>query len=198
MRPAEALTAIQAIVDHSQKWHDSTTSWNIKSSSSNDGLAALVKKLDDLGRDLKKLKESVQAIQVGCQICEGLHLDKDCPLNEEVKQVEESLEELLAKHQKESARRSTEMEVWIKKLQENAEIHTRNQSASLKNLETQIKQLTKEIRYDKTLDSSSEQIKTIIADQETSELNKLHGVSFISDPESDATKVLQHQLPRKE
>ncbi|GJU71319.1 hypothetical protein Tco_1262724 [Tanacetum coccineum] len=125
---------------------------------------------------------------VGCQICEGPHLDKDCPLNEEVRQVEEvrygefgqttpfdgnnggkfhvgppryytktdnrppygerrqSLEELLAKHQEESARRSTKMEVWIKKLQENAEINTRNQNASLKNLETQIEQLTKELR----------------------------------------------------
>ncbi|GJR43174.1 zinc knuckle CX2CX4HX4C containing protein [Tanacetum coccineum] len=240
MRPAEAFTAIQTMADHSQKWHNGTTSRNIGSSSSKDGLAALVNKLDNLGRDMKKLKESVHAIQVGCQICEGPHLDKDCPLNEEVKQVEEvrygefgrttpfngsnggkfhvgppgyytkidnrppygekrqSLEELLAKHQEESARRSTEMEVWIKKLQENAEINTRNQSASLKNLETQIEQLTKEIRSDKTLDSSSEQIKTITTNQETFGPNKLHGVSFISDPESDATEVLQHQLPRKE
>ncbi|GJT66897.1 reverse transcriptase domain-containing protein [Tanacetum coccineum] len=210
MRHAEALTAIQTIADHSQKWHDDTTSRNIRSRSSKDGLAALVNKLDNLGRDMKKLQESVHGIQVGCQICEGPHLDKDCPLNEEVKQVEEinnrpsygekrrSLEELLAKHQEESARRSTEMEVWIKKLQENAEINTRNQSASLKNLETQIEQLTKEIHSDRTLDSSSEQIKTITADQETFGLNKLHGVSFISDPESDATEVLQHQLPRKE
>ncbi|GJU45227.1 reverse transcriptase domain-containing protein [Tanacetum coccineum] len=110
----------------------------------------------------------------------------------------QSLEELLAKHQEESARRSTKIEVWIKRLQENAKINTRNQSASLKNLETQIEQLTKEIRSDKTLDSSSEQIKTITADQETSGLNKLHGVSFISDLESDATEVLQHQLLHKE
>ncbi|GKB51678.1 hypothetical protein Tco_0902431 [Tanacetum coccineum] len=65
----------------------------------------------------------------------------------------QSLEELLAKHQEESAQRSTEMEVWIKKLQENAEIDTWNQSASLKNLETQIEQLTKEIHSDKTLSS---------------------------------------------
>nr|GEY01229.1 hypothetical protein [Tanacetum cinerariifolium] len=36
------------------------------------------------GRDIKKLKENVYAIQVGCQICEGPHLDKECPLNEEV------------------------------------------------------------------------------------------------------------------
>ncbi|GKC42299.1 hypothetical protein Tco_1060021 [Tanacetum coccineum] len=67
MTPAQALTAIQTMAEHSQKWHDGTTSRNIGSSSSNDGLAALV----------------------GCQICEGPYLDKDCPLNEEVKQVEE-------------------------------------------------------------------------------------------------------------
>ncbi|GKD62235.1 hypothetical protein Tco_1299744, partial [Tanacetum coccineum] len=66
MTPAQALTAIQTMVDHSQKRHDGTTSRNIRSSNSNDGLAALV----------------------GCQIYEGPHLDNDCPLSEEVKQVE--------------------------------------------------------------------------------------------------------------
>ncbi|GJV14626.1 hypothetical protein Tco_1359949 [Tanacetum coccineum] len=209
MRPAEALTAIQTMADHSQKWHDGTTSRKIGSSNSSDGLAALVNKLDNLGRDMKKLKESVHAIQVGCQICEGPHLDKDCPLNEELKQIEkvrygefrrtmpfngsnggkfrvgppgyytkidnrppygekrQSLEELLAKHQEESARRSTEIE---------------------------IEQLTKEIRSNKAL----EQVKTITADQETSWLDKLNGVSFISDPKNKTAEVLQHQLPRKE
>ncbi|GKB14845.1 reverse transcriptase domain-containing protein [Tanacetum coccineum] len=38
---------------------------------------------------MKKLKENVHAIQVGCQTCEGAYLDKDCPLNEEVKGMEE-------------------------------------------------------------------------------------------------------------
>ncbi|GKF38744.1 hypothetical protein Tco_0118805, partial [Tanacetum coccineum] len=89
MTPAQALTAIQTMTDHSQKWHDKTTSRNIESSSRKDELAALVNKLDNLGRDMNKLKESVHAIQVGCQICKGPHLDKDCPLNENVKQVEE-------------------------------------------------------------------------------------------------------------
>ncbi|GJZ30136.1 glucan endo-1,3-beta-glucosidase 1 [Tanacetum coccineum] len=46
MRLAEALTAIQTMADHSQKWHDETTSRNIGSSSSKDGLAALINKLD--------------------------------------------------------------------------------------------------------------------------------------------------------
>ncbi|GJV02112.1 hypothetical protein Tco_1335681 [Tanacetum coccineum] len=49
------------------------------------GLVAIVCKLDNLGHDMKKLKENFQAIQVGCQICKGPHLDKECPLNEEVK-----------------------------------------------------------------------------------------------------------------
>ncbi|GKB10818.1 hypothetical protein Tco_0844741 [Tanacetum coccineum] len=97
---------------------------------------------------MEELRKVFQAIQIGCQFCKNLTFNKDCPFNEEVKQAEEtdnrppygerrqSLEELLAKHQEESARRSTEMEVWIKKIQENAEINTRNQNASLKNLET--------------------------------------------------------------
>ncbi|GKE59097.1 hypothetical protein Tco_1498282, partial [Tanacetum coccineum] len=92
MTPTQALTAIQTMVDHSQKWHDGTSSRNISSSSNNsnvDGLAAIVSKLDNLGRDMKKLKENVHAIQVGCQICKGPHLNKECPLNEEVKQLEE-------------------------------------------------------------------------------------------------------------
>ncbi|GJT66017.1 hypothetical protein Tco_1017497 [Tanacetum coccineum] len=38
---------------------------------------------------MKKLKENVHAIQVGCQTCEGAHLDKDFHLNEEVKGIEE-------------------------------------------------------------------------------------------------------------
>ncbi|GJR80806.1 hypothetical protein Tco_0151591 [Tanacetum coccineum] len=194
MRPAKALTAIQTMVDHSQKWHDGTTSRNIKSSRSKDGLAALVNTLENLGKDMKKLKKSVHAIQVGCQIYEGPHLDKDCPLNEEVKQVEEidnrlsyaerrqSLKELLAKHQEESAWRSTEMEVWIKNLKENAKINMRNQDASLKNLESQIEQLTKEICSKK---EKYEQAKVVTVENEgpssPKKLKNLHGISFLFD-----------------
>ncbi|GKG34326.1 hypothetical protein Tco_0437022 [Tanacetum coccineum] len=86
MTPAQALTAIQTMADHSQKWHNGTSSRNVSSSSSNtDRLAAIISKLDNLKSDMKKLKENVHAIQVRCQICEGPHLDKECPLNEEVK-----------------------------------------------------------------------------------------------------------------
>ncbi|GJX20741.1 hypothetical protein Tco_0223418 [Tanacetum coccineum] len=187
---------------------------------------------------MKKLKESVHAIQVGCQICEEPHLDKDCPLNEEVKQVKEvrygefrqttpfngnnggkfrvgppgyytktdnrppygekrqSLEELLAKHQEESTRRSTKMEVWIKKHQENVEFNTRNQNASLKNLETQIEQLTEELHSRK---EKSEQAKVVIFKHEgpssPKKIKNLHGISFLSDSQEEK---INDQLPAKE
>nr|GEX84442.1 hypothetical protein [Tanacetum cinerariifolium] len=72
------------MADHSQKWHYGTSNRNNSSSSTTDGLATIVSKLDKLGRNMKKPKENVYAIQVGCQICKGPHLNKECPLNEEV------------------------------------------------------------------------------------------------------------------
>ncbi|GKD34162.1 phospholipase-like protein [Tanacetum coccineum] len=188
----------------------------------------------------------------------GPHLDKEYPLNKEVKQLEEvkyrefghsapfnesngakfrmgpsgyytstdnrppygekipSLEELMNKHKEESARKNTQMDEWIKKLQENAEINTRNQSASFKNLKTQIKQLTKELQSRTTNGApnlSTRQCKVVNADHKmpnipisSSKLNNLHEVSFLSDSDSQVTQnnkertkeVLQCKLPPKE
>ncbi|GJQ95340.1 hypothetical protein Tco_0006479 [Tanacetum coccineum] len=89
MTPAQALTAIQTMGDHSQKWNEGSSSRNIDCSSNTEGIAAILSKLDSLGQDIKKLKENVHAIQVGCQTCGGAHLDKECPLNKEVKSMEE-------------------------------------------------------------------------------------------------------------
>ncbi|GJY49159.1 reverse transcriptase domain-containing protein [Tanacetum coccineum] len=58
--------------------------------SSSEGIAALMNKLENLDRDMKKLKENVHAIQIGCQNYKGAHLDKDYPLKEEVKSIEEA------------------------------------------------------------------------------------------------------------
>nr|GEV36768.1 hypothetical protein [Tanacetum cinerariifolium] len=52
-------------------------------------MAAIASKLDNLSQDIKKLKENVHAIQVECQLCDGPHLDKECPLHEESKSMEE-------------------------------------------------------------------------------------------------------------
>ncbi|GJW38932.1 ribonuclease H-like domain-containing protein [Tanacetum coccineum] len=89
--PTHGINSHQkTMADHSQKWHDGSSSRNIGSSSNSKGIAAIVSKLDNLGQDMKKLKENMHAIQVGCQNCGGAHLDKDCPLNEEVKSVKEA------------------------------------------------------------------------------------------------------------
>ncbi|GKC10265.1 hypothetical protein Tco_1001875, partial [Tanacetum coccineum] len=200
---------------------------------------------------MKKLKENIHAIQVGCQTCRGVHLDKECPLNEEVKSVEEvkygefgrsapfsngakyhvgptkyytridnrpsfgekrpSLEELMSKYLQESTRRRAEMEEWVKKLQENTEIKTRNQSASLKNSETQIEKLTKEF-HEKTAsevtDSSFGQCKVVYANKEAlldNTINEPYEVSFVfynsiqvAQGEGVPSRVLSCQLPPKE
>ncbi|GJY38456.1 mutator type transposase [Tanacetum coccineum] len=155
-------------------------------------------KLDNLGRDMKKLKENVHTIQVGCQIYEGPHLDKECPLNEEVKQVYEVKYGEFGrpapfKESNGAKKNQHEMEDWIKKLQENAEINTSNKNASLKNLETKIKQLTKEL-HSRTINeapgSSTRQCKVVSADHETPNIP-------ISSKER-TIEVLQCQLPSKE
>ncbi|GKC07247.1 protein kinase-like domain, concanavalin A-like lectin/glucanase domain protein [Tanacetum coccineum] len=61
--PVQALTAIQTMSDHSKKWHDGSSNRNIESSSNFEGIAAIVNKLENLGRDMKKLKKNVHAIQ---------------------------------------------------------------------------------------------------------------------------------------
>ncbi|GJX41840.1 hypothetical protein Tco_0256830 [Tanacetum coccineum] len=81
---------IHTLADHSQKWHDRSSNRNIESSSNSEGITAIVNKLENLSQDMKKLKENVHAIQVGCQNCGGAHLDKDYPLKEEVKSIEEA------------------------------------------------------------------------------------------------------------
>ncbi|GKD55365.1 hypothetical protein Tco_1288752 [Tanacetum coccineum] len=100
---------------------------NIGSSSNKDGLAALVNKLDTLGRDMKKLKESVHAIQVGCKICEGPHLDKDCPFNKEVKQVKEVKED-----------------EWLKTFCHNLEKSQNHHDKIIQGLESRVTTLAKE------------------------------------------------------
>ncbi|GJV20980.1 hypothetical protein Tco_1370000 [Tanacetum coccineum] len=59
MTPAQALTAIQTIADHSQKWHDGPSSRSIDNNNSNtEGIVTIVSKLDSLGQDMKKLRKT--------------------------------------------------------------------------------------------------------------------------------------------
>ncbi|GJY75566.1 uncharacterized mitochondrial protein-like protein [Tanacetum coccineum] len=133
--PSKTAKQLEDILNFKQEGDETLYyAWerNIYSDNSNsDGIAAIVNKLDSLGRDMKKLKENVHAIQVGCQTCERAYLDKECPLNKEVKSVEglsygidksaplvkrPSLEELMNKHLEVSTQRRAKMEEWVKKL----------------------------------------------------------------------------------
>nr|GEV53316.1 zinc knuckle CX2CX4HX4C [Tanacetum cinerariifolium] len=165
---------------------------NFKHSSS-DGIVAITSTHDSLGRDMKKLKENLHDIQVGCGIYERDHLGKDCPLNKEVKRVEKpSLGELMNKHLEESTRRRNEKEKWMKKLQETTDMNIRNQNAALKNLETQVEQLTKNFQAKTAKEAPSSyasigHCKAIFSDNDapsdvtsSNETNELHRVSFIS------------------
>ncbi|GJT22363.1 hypothetical protein Tco_0892300 [Tanacetum coccineum] len=135
-------------------------------------------------------------------LSKGPHLDKECPLNEEVKQVEEAKYREFgrpAPFNGESARRSMEKIEWIKKLQESTRINTRHQSASLKNLETQIEQLTKELHSratDEIPSSSTRQCKVVNDDLETQ--HRPISSRNLINKEGWTTKDLQCQLPPKE
>ncbi|GJU98567.1 cysteine-rich receptor-like protein kinase [Tanacetum coccineum] len=226
---------------HQKKWHDGSNGRKVGNGSS-DGIAAIANKLDSLGRYMKKLKDNVHAIQVGCKTCGGAHLDKECPLREDVKSVEEvkygefgrsflnnngnsaryrigppgcytrvdncphfvektpNLKELMNKHLEESTRRRAKMEDWMKKLQESTNMNIRNQNASLKNLETQVEQLTKDYQAkvaNEAPNSSIGQCKVIYANDEATRdetsyngTNKLHRVSFITDDNVQVSKKM--------
>ncbi|GJQ92710.1 cytochrome P450 704C1-like protein [Tanacetum coccineum] len=180
--------AIQTMHDHSQKWHDGSSSRNIDSRSNTEGIASIVSKLDSLGRDMKKLKENVHAIQVGCQLCGGTHLDKGskyrvgppgyytCVDNRApFEEKRPSLEELMSKHLEESTRRRAEMEEW-----------------------TQIEQLTKEFHAkvaSEVPNSSVGQCKAVYANDEapidgtsSNGTNELYGVTFISNADKQVAR----------
>ncbi|GJR54378.1 hypothetical protein Tco_1404899 [Tanacetum coccineum] len=169
MTPAQALTAIQTMADHSQKWHDETTSRNIGSSSSNDGLAALVSKLYNLGQDMKKLKESVHAIWVKCQVCKGNHPDKNCPLNEEVKEIEKDgegqiLTETIKKYIKEGSKRQAKQDEWQKTFCHNIEKSQNHHDEIIQGLESRVITLAKKA---KTKTDKNEDCKAIFTNDGT-------------------------------
>ncbi|GJZ33533.1 hypothetical protein Tco_0578969 [Tanacetum coccineum] len=175
------------------------------SSGSSDDIAAIANKLDSLGRDMKKLKENVHDIQVGCKTCGGAHLDKNSdryrvglpgyytrvdnhpPFSEKMP----NLKELMNKHLEESTRRRADIEDWMKKHQESTYMNIRNQNASVKNLEKQVEKMTKDYQA-KTANEVPNpligQHKVVFTDNEASRdetsyngTNELHEVSFISD-----------------
>ncbi|GJW96071.1 reverse transcriptase domain-containing protein [Tanacetum coccineum] len=89
MTTANAKIAIQEMAEHSQKWHNETST-KTRSTRTSDELAAIQAQLNNLGREIKKVNEKVYVTQVRCELCKGSHYTKDFPLKEEGKTLEEA------------------------------------------------------------------------------------------------------------
>ncbi|GKB48639.1 retrovirus-related pol polyprotein from transposon TNT 1-94 [Tanacetum coccineum] len=149
-------------INSHQKWHDGTSSRNISCSSNTNRLPAVIIKLDNLGCDMKKLKENVHAIQVGCQICEGPHLDNECPLNKEVKpgppgyythtdnqtlseEKRPNLVETINKYVGGAAKRQAEQDKWLKTFCQNTEKSRIDHDKIIQKLKYHVKTLAVEV-----------------------------------------------------
>jgi hypothetical protein len=121
-----------------------------------------------------KLKENIHAIQVGCEVCEGPHLSKDCPLNEDDGKTEEvkyresktfqgynsnsfrkrtsgynqpqsNLEQSIQRYFDESAKKQTEREAWLRRFQEGTTLNLKNHKDTIKGLEDKIGVLNNQV-----------------------------------------------------
>ncbi|GJT78168.1 DNA-directed DNA polymerase [Tanacetum coccineum] len=122
---------------------------------------------------IKKVNEKVYAAQAGCEQCKGPHYTKDCPLKEEGKtqfggpfqgrgyraaalrfyqrnnanpsyqERRQSMEDNLSKFMSESTKRHEENSNLIKEIQASMDAAIRNQGASIKTLEIQIRKMSK-------------------------------------------------------
>ncbi|GKA18518.1 hypothetical protein Tco_0698433 [Tanacetum coccineum] len=124
-------------INNHQKWHDGTSSRNISSSSNTDGLAAIISKLDNLGRDMKKLKENVHVEEVkygefghpapfnesnGAKFRVGppgyyTHTDNQTPFGEK----RPNLVKTINKYMEGAAKRQAEQDEWLKTFCQNTE-----------------------------------------------------------------------------
>ncbi|GKD55391.1 retrovirus-related pol polyprotein from transposon TNT 1-94 [Tanacetum coccineum] len=62
MKAADAKKAIQEMVDHSQKWHNGTST-RTRSTDTSDGLAVIQSQLNNLGREIKMVNEKVMLLK---------------------------------------------------------------------------------------------------------------------------------------
>ncbi|GKC98129.1 hypothetical protein Tco_1168404 [Tanacetum coccineum] len=117
---------------------------------------------------MKKLKESVHAIQAGCRIHEGPHLDKDCPLSKE-KKIEEvkygefrqttpfnrnneerqPLTESIMKYIKEAYIRQAKLDEWLEIFCHNLEKNQKHHDEIIQGLKSRVTTLARETITDK-------------------------------------------------
>ncbi|GKD42600.1 hypothetical protein Tco_1267245, partial [Tanacetum coccineum] len=145
---ADAKLSIQEMAEYSQKWHNGTSM--TRSTETSDGLATIQAQLNNLGREIKKVNEKVYAAQVGCEECKGggyrataLGFYQRNNRNPSYQEQRQSMEETLSKFMGESTKSHEEISNLIKEIRALTDAAIRNQRASIKTLEIQIRQMSK-------------------------------------------------------
>nr|GEX92453.1 hypothetical protein [Tanacetum cinerariifolium] len=133
MNAADAKKAIQEMANHSQKWHNGTSTMT-RGTNTSDGLAALQAQLNNLGRNIKKVNEKVYAAQVESAMGFYQRDNENPTYQEQRKTMEGSMNKFMA----ESAKRHDEISILIKEIRSSTDATIRNQRAPIKALEIQI------------------------------------------------------------
>ncbi|GJV02201.1 putative reverse transcriptase domain-containing protein [Tanacetum coccineum] len=131
------------MTEYSQKWHNGTSRG--RSTETSDGLATIQAQLNNLGREIKKVNEKVYAAQVGCggyrATAPGYYKRNNANLS--FQERRQSMEDTLIKFMSESAKRHKENSNLIKEIRALTDAAIRNQGASIKTLEIQNGQMSK-------------------------------------------------------
>ena len=113
------------------------------------------------------------------------------------------LEEMVNKHIEESSRKNEKFQEWMNKMKEDTKRNLRNQNSTIKNLESQIGQLAKNVQARKSA-ASLEECKVLSTQEEKYETksnisNKFCVVSYLQENEGSSTfERMPCQLPKKE
>ncbi|GJR42911.1 hypothetical protein Tco_1311014 [Tanacetum coccineum] len=127
------------MTEYSQKWHNGTSS-KTRNTETSDRLVAIQAQLNNLGREIKKVNEKVYATQYRAA---GPGFYQRNNGNSLYPDRRPSLEELLTKFIAELVKRNEENSNIIKEIRASTDAAIRNQGASIKTLEIQIRQMSK-------------------------------------------------------
>ncbi|GJV89570.1 hypothetical protein Tco_1533508 [Tanacetum coccineum] len=145
---AETMEQLQMLKWPSKKWQNTKG----RSTETSDGLAAIQAQLNNLGREIKKVNKKFFAAQEGLggleQTAPGYYQRQRKSRNNANPSYQErrqSMEDTLSKFMSESAKRHEENSNLIKDIRAATYAVIRNQGASIKTLEIQIGQMSKNI-----------------------------------------------------
>ncbi|GJZ31512.1 putative reverse transcriptase domain-containing protein [Tanacetum coccineum] len=137
-----------------------------RSTETSDGLAAIQAQLNNLRREIKKVNEKVYAAQVGCggyrATTPGFYQRNNT--NPSYQERRQSMEDTLSKFIGESTKRHEKNSNLIKEIRASTDGAIRNQGASIKTLEIQIRQMSK-VLQERGFESLPSSTKTNLRDQ---------------------------------